>query len=136
MTANVTFEIARSAQDALRVPASALRLQAPADLLDEPLPQRDAKAPRVPPEGAPGGRPTRPSGRRSRAYIYVQTPTNHLHAIAVKPGISDGILTVVEALDGVALDEGLEVVTAVLRDAEPATTNPFAPPRMGGPRGR
>ena len=27
---------------------------------------------------------------------------------------------------------GLEVVTAVLREDEPATTNPFAPPRMGG----
>jgi HlyD family secretion protein len=151
MTANVTFEIARSAKDALHVPASALRLQVTAELLDAPPPPRDAaqdashdasreaaqggtRPPRTPSDAAPGGRPTRPSGRRSRGVVYVQTPSNHLHAIPVKVGISDGILTVVEPIDGAALDEGVEVVTAVLRDSEPATTNPFAPPRIGGGR--
>jgi hypothetical protein len=50
--------------------------------------------------------------------------------VPVKLGISDGIRTVVEASDAAALAEGAEVVTAVMRDEGPATTNPFAPPRM------
>jgi HlyD family secretion protein len=153
MTATVTFEISRSAKDALRVPASALRLQPPADLLDAPLPPKEsaressrdgekpahggpdgARPPRG--DGTPGARPQHPGGRRGRSYIYVQTADNRLHALAVKVGISDGILTVVEPLDGAPIEEGTEVVTAVLRDSEPTTTNPFAPPRMSGGRGR
>jgi HlyD family secretion protein len=168
MTANVTFEISRSAKDAMRVPASALRLQPPADLLDAPPPQRESprepnqegekpaggapEGPRPPRGGrdgaggwrggggggdaASGSRPQRTGSRRGRAYVYVQTPDNRLHALPVKVGISDGITTVVEPLDGATLEEGMEVVTAILKDSEPATTNPFAPPRMGGGRGR
>ena len=152
MTANVTFEISRSAKDALRVPASALRLQPPPDLLDAPPPAKEpahdggkeggerpprgagdgARPPRGGGDGAGGPRPQRPSGRRGRSYVYVQTPDNRLHALPVKVGISDGILTVVEPLDGAPLEEGTEVVTAILKDSEPTTTNPFAPPRMGG----
>lgn len=149
MTANVTFEVARSAKDALLVASSALRLQptAVADLLDEAGARETADAgktePRasvdkttgekVPSDGATGGSQRKGQGRRARGVVYVVAPGNRLHAIAVKIGISDGIRTVVEPLDVAALAEGADVVTAVLRDQGPATTNPFAPTPMGAP---
>jgi HlyD family secretion protein len=173
MTANVTFEIQRSAKDTLTVPASALRLQAPPELVDNPeaLTAKPAETPpaekpaaaekpaearagadgapspdgKSPADGAPAaggerrGRGERGSGgaggrggRRRSGFVYVQTPAGKLHAVAVKLGISDGVRTVVEPTDAAALPEGADVVTAVLREEEPATTNPFAPPRMGG----
>ena len=150
MTANVTFEIQRSAKDALNVPAAALRLAAPADLLDapEPAPEiaADARADGAKPAGAaaaPGenrggnggaGGWKKGGGKRTRAVVYLQTPANKLHAVPVRTGISDGIRTVVEPIDGATLPEGSDVVTAVVREEDTSTTNPFAPPRMGGPR--
>jgi hypothetical protein len=71
-------------------------------------------------------------GKSRKVFVYVTTPENRLHAIAVVPGISDGISTVVVPVEAGSLEEGTEVVTAILREEEPATTNPFAPPRMGG----
>jgi HlyD family secretion protein len=149
MTATVVFEIARSAKDAMTVPATALRLQAPADLLDAaPAPESPKPADGAAgAEASPGGeKPQRnggqpgsrggKGGRKPRMVVYVQTPANRLHAIPVKAGISDGIRTVVEPIDPASLPEGTEVVTSVLRDETPATTNPFAPPRMGGPSTR
>jgi HlyD family secretion protein len=149
MTANVTFEVARSAKDALSVASSALRLQpsAVADLLDEAgapdltdTAKPEAKEPReraaddkVPTDGAGAGPPKKGQGRRTRGIVYVQAPGNRLHAVAVKVGISDGIRTIVEPLDAAALPEGAEIVTAVMRDSGPATTNPFAPTGMGAP---
>jgi HlyD family secretion protein len=152
MTANVTFEIQRSAKDAMTVPASALRLQTTPDLLESPeqpaaaadAPAADAPAADAPrkdgtgagdgkPPGGPGqGGPRRGkgAGKRTRGVVYLQTPAGKLRAVPVKLGISDGIRTVVEVADAAALAEGAEVVTAVMRDEGPATTNPFAPPRM------
>jgi len=119
MTADVTFEIARSPADALRVPASALRLQPPADMVD-------GGSPAPAPAPAKGGR-TRP-----RPVVYLALPGNRLRPVAVRPGISDGAWTAVEPAEAGALKEGTEVVTAVVKEAEATTTNPFAPPRMGG----
>jgi HlyD family secretion protein len=170
MTANVTFEIQRSAKDALTVPATALRLQAPPDLVDnpeaiqprapdppapkpaDPTPPENAKPPAAAPgdgavgekpagEKSPADKPTadKPGGgkhgggKKRGGFVYVATPANKLHAVAVKIGITDGVKTVVEPADPAALPEGADVVTAVMRDEEPATTNPFAPPRMGAP---
>lgn len=153
MTANVTFEIQRSAKDALTVPATALRLQTTPDLLETPTaPESPAEAkPKETPAaggsdgsaaapgakwgyGAAGGRAGSGSGRKSRSsVVYVQTPGGRLRGVTVRTGITDGIRTVVEVQDPAALPEGAEVVTAVIRDEPPATTNPFAPPRMGGP---
>jgi HlyD family secretion protein len=147
MTANVTFEIQRSAKDAMTVPASALRLQATPDLLEspeQPAAAADAPAadaPRVDGAGAGDGKPAggpgqggprrgKGAGKRTRGVVYLQTPAGKLRGVPVKLGISDGIRTVVEASDAAALAEGAEVVTAVMRDDGPATTNPFAPPRM------
>jgi HlyD family secretion protein len=181
MTATVTFEIQRSSKDALTVSASALRLQAPPDLVDNPevtapkmpaadaaaaakpadttSPDAKADAPKPPEDGKPpregrtpgdgaaaaaggekpagdhqgagAGKRMGGGGRRGQGFVYLLTPANKLHAIPVKIGISDGVHTVVEPADPAALPEGAEVVTAVMRDEEPATTNPFAPPRPG-----
>src|SRR5258706_597371 len=109
MTASLTFEIARSSKDALHVPATALRLQPAAELV----------------EGA---------GGKGRKYVYVVAANKRLRAIPVKVGISDLLSTAIEPVDAQSLPEGAEVVTAILRDAEAATTNPFAPPRIGGGR--
>jgi HlyD family secretion protein len=109
MTADVTFEVARSAKDALHVPTTALRVQPPPQLVV--------------------------GGRGPRTAVYVRTPDNHLRAIAVKSGVSDTISTVVEPLEAGALDESTEVVTSIVRETEPTTTNPFAPPRIGAGRG-
>ncbi len=64
----------------------------------------------------------------------MEAPGNRLRAIAVKAGVSDGTWTVVEPLGGATLEAGAEVVTSILREEEPSTTNPFAPPRFGGGR--
>jgi HlyD family secretion protein len=79
-----------------------------------------------------GGRSAGASRRPRRTYVYVKLESNLLRAIPVAAGISDGISTVVRPLEGATLEEGQEVVTAILNEDEPATTNPFAPPRMGG----
>ena len=195
MTANATFEVRRSDPDALKVPATALRLQPGKELLESELPKEgDAKetpeagakdnaskdgAPldlaskEGPPkdgDGAPpsskdagnpggnrdggrgrwnrdgaagagagqggvkpgGGKPGGGARRSHRMYLYVKVADNRLRAIPVIAGISDGISTVVRPVEGSTLEEGLEVVTAIMREDEPAATNPFAPPRMGG----
>jgi len=134
MTANVVFEIAHSDSDALRVPATALRLQPPADLLETPTTPAKPEGAR---EGAreggrQGGKRGGGAAKPKSSFVYATTPDNRLRAIAVVPGLSDGIFTVVTPAEGATLDEGLEIATAVLREEEPATTNPFAPPRMGG----
>jgi HlyD family secretion protein len=161
MTANVVFEVARSPKDALRVPASALRVQpAPELLVATTTPPRGES--RATGGGAPASRSGR-GGRRGRGggagaggdasppsgggadpatgptwrpgTVYVVAEDNRLRPITVRAGLSDGTVTVVEPVEPGSLDEGTEVVTAILREEEPATTNPFAPPRFGGGRG-
>jgi HlyD family secretion protein len=124
MTASVVFEIQHSPKDSLRVASSALRLQPAAELLESPDPASAAAG------AAAGGK-----SRKSRSVVYVATSNNRLRAIPVKAGISDNILTVIEPLDPASLAEGAEVVTAVLQADQPVSTNPFAPPAMGAPRG-
>ncbi len=161
MTANVTFEVARS-KDSLRVPATALRLQPAAELIEpSATPPTDAAKPdgATPPSdpAAMAGDPSTPgagatpgagtgrgegkgrggrtgAGRRVRGTVYVQASGNKLRAVAVKIGVSDGAMTAVEPVEAGTLAEGIEVVTAIVKEEEAATTNPLAPPRMGGAR--
>ncbi len=128
MTANVVFEVSRSAPDALRVPATALRLQPAADLLESAgTPKREGVR--------EGGKRGAAAAKAKASFVYATTPDNRLRAIPVLAGISDGMFTIVTPAEGAALEDGLEIATAILREEEPATTNPFAPPRMGGGRG-
>jgi HlyD family secretion protein len=213
MTANATFEVRKSDPDALKVPATALRLQPGKELLEsEPEAPKDAATSKEPDakdvadsaskdnvakenaskdgdsrelaskeapprdgdgtppsskdgdgkggnrdgsrgrwnrDGASGSGPGKEGGAKSaggkgsggprrsrRTYVYVKVADNRLRAIPVIAGITDGISTVVRPVDGSTLEEGLEVVTAIMREDEPTATNPFAPPRMGGGRGR
>jgi HlyD family secretion protein len=195
MTANITFEISKSAKDALHVPAAALRLQVPTDapnLVDNPEVVAEAskaeaaKLDAAKPDGAKpetataegakpdaagadgakaedrhpgggragassdgtaaapsdggggggggpgGGKWKKGGGRRRRGLIYVQVPGGKVHAVPVRIGTSDGINTVVEPIEPATIADGADVVTAILREEEAATTNPFAPPGMGG----
>ena len=140
MTANVIFEVARSAKDALRVPATALRLQPAAELVEgRPAAAGGAgvgaaDAVNVRGSGKAGGRGPGGAGKENASFVYVPTPAGLLRRVRVKPGISDGTATAVEPADPEALKEGTEVVTALLTVAEATTTNPFAPPRIGGGR--
>ncbi len=136
MTANVTFEIARSPKDSLRVPATALRVQPPPELVvAEPLPA--GAPPGAAPEGGRGRPPKRGGAVHGRpSVVYVPVGDGKLKAVYVRPGVSDGAFTAVEVRDPQSLPEGTEVVTAILRAEEPTATNPFAPPRFGSPRGR
>jgi len=136
MTANVIFEVARSAKDALRVPATALRLQPAAELVESRPAAVGADPTAAGKErgGKGGARGQGGVGKESAAFVYVPTPAGLLRRVRVKPGISDGTNTAVEPADPEALQEGTEVVTALLKAAEAATTNPFAPPRIGGGR--
>lgn len=115
MTANVTFEIATSPADGLRVPSAALRFRPPEGVVEA---------------AAAAGPPQRERG----AKIYVPMPNGRLRAIAVRRGVSDGAATHVIPIGAATLDEGAEIVTAILAEGadEPPLTNPFAPPRMGG----
>jgi HlyD family secretion protein len=135
MTASLTFEIARSAKESLHVPVTALRVQPTADLLEEvpaaaaegEKPEKADKSDKPDKGGKRSGK-----GHKAREYVYVVLADNRLRAIPVKPSISDLLATTIEPVDPNSLPEGAEVVTAILREAEAATTNPFAPPRMGG----
>ncbi len=142
MTANVTFEVARS-KESLRVPATALRLQPSADLI-EAVPAAPAPAD-ADAGGAPGagggngkGRGGRGGGGRgsSRGTVYVPAPGNRLRAVAVRTGVSDGAMTAIEPVEAGALVEGTEIVTAIVKAVEATTTSPLMPsgPRMGGGR--
>ena len=152
MTANVTFEIARSARDALHVPAAALRVQPDADLVAETVPRPGGAVHRVPgersgagtedgerkdategPDGGESASTTARPGRGRRAgartsnteravHVFVPLPNGLLKAVRVRAGISDGSVTVVEPLDPSALPPGTEVVTAILRNATTSTT--------------
>lgn len=155
MTANVVFEVARGPAESLRVPATSLRLQVTPDILEG----GDAAATEAPAAAATGGMAPRTGTgtssatatgrrdggagagaggggrqRRTRGTVYVQAAENRLRPIAVKIGISDGIVTAVEPVEPGSLEPGADVVTAVVRELAPATTNPFAP-TMGAPRG-
>lgn len=133
MTANVTFEIQRSAADVLHVPNAALRFTPPSELV----------AAEARPAGEEGGRKKSGgddagggnAGRSGRSVVWIEGPEHKLVAIPVRAGLSDGVRTVVEPLVAGALAEGTEILTAVLASDAPATTNPFAPPAMGGARG-
>jgi len=131
MTANVVFEIRRSAPDALHVSAAALRLRPPESLLaGRPAApaQRPATAPALPSDGDVAREPREPG------TLYVRTEDDRLRAVPVLTGLSDGVVTVVEVPAGETLAEGTEVVTAALTQAS-STTNPFGPPPVGAPRG-
>ena len=148
MTATVTFEVATSPKDALRVPATALRLQPTPDLVIAvpAATHAAAETAATPAGGRPGGggrsggvrsggKPAR-GGDAGTATVYVLAGGNRLWPVAVKPGVSDGTTTAVEPVEPGTLDVGTEVVTAVIRETEASTTtNPFAPPRLAGGRG-
>lgn len=148
MTANVTFEVARS-KASLRVPATALRLQPAAELIEstdaKPEAPADPGDAAMTDEGAPsgagmrgegGGRGGRTGGggRRARGTIYVPVAGNRLKGVTVKLGVTDGALTAIEPIDAGALAEGVEVVTAIVKEEEAVTKSPLTP-TMGGPGG-
>lgn len=142
MTANVTFEVAKSPPDALRVPSSALRLKPAVDLVEGAAAtgsgavvaeerELQPRGERRPEDGSKAHGERQGGGRPS--FVYVRATETLLRAIPVRAGISDGTLTAVEPLRPDALKEGMEVVTAIVREEdETATQNPFAPPRIGG----
>lgn len=143
MTASLTFELGRSAPDALHVASSALRLQPTSDLLVAAPAGAEKIAEKIGEKGADPNSPEKGAhragakgARKQREYVYVVGPDKRLRAIAVRSSFSDAFSTVIEPLDPGSLKEGDEVVTAIVREAEAATTNPFAPPRMGGGRTR
>jgi HlyD family secretion protein len=135
MTALVTFEIDRSPAEALHVPSTALRLQPPAAWVAEVVPASRAHAAH-PQGGSDGvvGVPA-PAAPTRLGTVFVPRADGRLTAVTVRTGLSDGISTVVEPLQPSALTEGTEVVTAILKAAEPTATNPFLPAlRRGGRR--
>lgn len=151
MTANVTFEVARS-REGLRVPATALRLQPAPELLEAAPPKAPAAGDGADGGAAPAGdaamapadaggngrgRGGRGGGTRgsARGTVYVAAAGNRLRAVAVRTGVSDGAMTAVEPVEAGALVEGTEIVTAIVKELEAATTSPLMPSsRMAGPR--
>ena len=131
MTANVTFEVARSAEDALRVPTPALRWKPTEDL--DPWIDAPEGAGGERPKGERGGRAKGGAGDRKVGRVYVKNASGRLQLVPVKLGPTDGAVTVVTPLRG-TLEEGAEVVVSVIKEEEAKTTNPFGPPAMGGSR--
>lgn len=118
MTATVDFIVAKAA-DALLVPAGALRFK--------PVDQGDAaKADET--EAVV----KKPAPKEHEPRIFTLDSNNEPVRITVRPGISDGSLTVLEKDDGVK--EGMVVITGVNAEKVKAKTNLFsklAPPRPG-----
>jgi hypothetical protein len=112
---------------ALRVqPGPELLESVPAAASEGDKPEKGEKAGK----GERGGK----RGGKARKYVYLVGANNRLRAVPVRVGISDLLSTTIEEIEPGSLPEGTEVLTAILRDAEAATTNPFAPPRMAGGR--
>ncbi len=118
MTANVSIIVAHR-DDALQIKNAALRYR-PADA-PTPAETRSTSSPKG--AGPSGGRE-----RRNERTVYVLSGS-HPHAVQIKTGISDGVIT--EVADG--LKEGDRVVTAELT-ATTAAASPPANPFGGGPR--
>lgn len=165
MTANATFEVAKSDPEALMVPVAALRFKPAEDLVEN----ADAKgavetgtgdSPGDKPHGdhargergehgdrggaaagdpskGPGGHTGQPrrQARNDRGRVYVKSGATKLKAIRVRIGISDGVHTVVTPMKPDELSEGTDVVLSIMSEEEEAATNPFAP-RMPGGGGR
>lgn len=143
MTANVTFEIARSKKDTLHVMTTALRFQPAPELLEpearEKVEKREGGAER----GTRGGPaaaegPKKQHAGKAGGRIYVKNEKGQLHPVPVKVGISDGAQAAIEPRlekDLALLVEGMDVVIGVQAEEEEASRNPFAP-TMGGPGGR
>ena len=108
MTATVTIEVARR-DDALMVPASALRFKPTADMLAAL-------------GGAPGGHTPSCAGGSGCGVLWTYDGTA-LRAVAVGTGISNG--TTIEVLEG-SVPEGTSAVTAVKTAATSGTTMPAA----------
>jgi HlyD family secretion protein len=129
MTSTVSIETAR-ADNALRIPAAALRFT-PSETLLKEFPSTSP--------GAEGSAPLKRSG--PRAQVIWQLSNGQLHRIPVRVGVSDGTQAEVIA-DG--LTEGTSIITGVARsessaDAAPATSAsplmPQMPRRPGGNNG-
>lgn len=129
MTANVTFEIAKSDKDALHVMTTALRYDPPVELVEPQAREAVAEKKEKPKKGD--------AQKKTRSAhfgkIYVKNAQGLLHPVPVKIGISDGAQAEVSTKDPAALAEGMEVVIGIQEEEEEASKNPFAP-SMGGPR--
>lgn len=115
MTAEVRVQVAR-AENALRVPASALRFRP--ELLGVNGQGRGPGSGPGRPGGAAAGREEREGTRGARVFLAPEQPGGQLKPVTFTPGLSDGQF--VEVRDG-ALREGLKVViglaTAQAQDA-------------------
>jgi len=111
MTSTVSIETAR-AENALRIPLSALRFTPSEALLSE--------------FGAATA-PEEPSNGRRRAEAVWQLSNGQLHKIPVRVGVTDGTQIEVTAD---ALHEGASIITGV---AKSATTEAAAPANSGSP---
>ncbi len=116
LTANVKFDVAHK-EGVLGVPNAALRW-AP----------RGVEVPDPVAGGGKGGKTEGDSGLKPGTVW--QLKDGRPQPLAVKVGLSDGVLTEIEG-DGVS--EGLEVIVGEKTGDQTAaaTTNPFAPPSMG-----
>lgn len=130
MTAEVRVEVAR-AEDALRIPAAALRFRPEMVGLTVEQPRsRDGQA-GASPAGRPGGNRRSGAARGATVYLAPERPGDPLRGVNVVPGISDGQFVEVRGGDLVA---GSAVVTglATARSAEasfPGMGGGFGPPR-------
>lgn len=125
MTASVTFEVDRQT-GALKIPNAALRFTPPPELAAEPPTPAPAPAPKKP-DGPP-----RERGRGTRGRVWIQSPGG-VTAVPIVSGATDGAFT--QILKG-ELQEGQEIVIGISQEGKDAPmTNPFAPPRIGGPGG-
>jgi len=124
MTANVSITIAHK-DDVLQIKNAALRYRPPDAT---PVETRRTITSRA---GRPGeGRSSNAQEGRAERTVYVlRGGASRPHAVQIKTGISDGIMT--EVLDG--LKEGDRVVTAELTSTAAAPSAP-ANPFGGGPR--
>jgi HlyD family secretion protein len=135
MTANVTFEIAKSSKDSLHVMSTALRFEPPLEMLEpEAREKAEKRGKRSDKDAAAAGSHKRADSKRGR--IYVKNAQNLLHPIPVTVGVTDGVNVEVTPVDEkVTLEEGQEIVIGIQQEEEAEATNPFQM-RMGGPRGR
>ncbi|MBV8880310.1 MAG: efflux RND transporter periplasmic adaptor subunit [Planctomycetaceae bacterium] len=132
MTANVSFEIAQYG-DVVKIPNAALRFTPPGVTVEAPV--KEAPPKKDPP--ADGAAPRQGGGknreRRSAGRVWVLGPDGAPTPVQVSIDATDGAYT--RMLKG-ELAEGQEVLIGVVAEGSDPMTNPFAPSRGGGGRGR
>jgi HlyD family secretion protein len=128
MTARVEF-LVQSATDVLKVSNAALRFKPAAEATEKAA---AAASPTATNDRRQRTRTATDNGSQGKAQLYTVDGAGRLKAVAVRTGITDGVMT---EISGAGIETGLQVVSGLEKSdagTASAAANPLQPARAGG----